>query len=114
PRSPMSDRDDPAPVRIFVVDDHEMVRRGLRDLAEEFGGIEVVGEADRASVALEGIARTQPQVALLDIRLPGLDGVELCREIRSENPNVRCLMFTSYADEAAMGNAIMAGASAYL
>jgi len=105
---------DQPPVRIFVVDDHEMVRRGLRDLAQEFGGIEVVGEAERASTALEGIARTGPEVALLDIRLPDQDGVELCREIRSEHSDVRCLMFTSYADDEAMVNAIMAGASGYL
>ena len=105
---------EPPPIRVFVVDDHEMIRRGLRDLAGEFGGIEIVGEADRASTALEGIARTGPDVALLDIRLPDQNGVELCREIRSERPGVRCLMFTSYADEDAMVNAIMAGASGYL
>ena len=105
---------EPPPVRVFVVDDHEMIRRGLRDLAGEYGGIEIVGEADRASTALEGIARTGPDVALLDIRLPDQNGVELCREIRSERPGVRCLMFTSYADEDAMVNAIMAGASGYL
>jgi DNA-binding NarL/FixJ family response regulator len=99
---------------VFVVDDHEMVRRGLRDLAQELPEIEVVGEADRASVALEGVARTSPDVALLDIRLPDQDGVELCREIRSRHPNVRCLMFTSYADEQALLGAIMAGASGYL
>src|SRR5207253_1224490 len=113
-RSPlMSPRteEDVTPVRVFVVDDHEMVRRGLRDLAEEFGGIEVVGEADRASMALEGIERTRPQVALLDVRLPDQDGVELCREIRSRFSDVRCLMFTSYSDEEALINAIMAGAS---
>jgi len=109
-----TDRDQPEPVRVFVVDDHEMVRRGLRDLAEECGGIEVVGEADRASAAMEGIAGTHPQVALLDIRLPDYDGVELCREIRSRFPEVRCLMFTSYADEEALVNAILAGASGYL
>ena len=109
-------RSDPAPppIRVFVVDDHEMIRRGLRDLAGEYGGIEIVGEADRASTALEGIARTGPEVALLDIRLPDQSGVELCRDIRSERPEVRCLMFTSWADEDAMVNAIMAGASGYL
>src|SRR6266480_4121281 len=90
---------DGPPVRVFVVDDHEMIRRGLRDLARQLGGIEIVGEADRASTALEGIARTGPEVALLDIRLPDQNGVELCREIRSERPDVRCLMFTSFADE---------------
>ena len=99
---------------MFVVDDHEMVRRGLRDLAAEMDEIEVVGEADRASVALEGVERTNPDVALLDIRLPDQDGVELCREIRSRHPDVRCLMFTSYADEQALLGAIMAGASGYL
>jgi two-component system, NarL family, response regulator DevR len=109
-----TERDERAPTRVFVVDDHEMVRRGLRDLAEECGGIEVVGEADRASTTLEGIAAAHPQVALLDIRLPDGDGVELCREIRSAYPDVRCLMFTSYADDEALVNAILAGASGYL
>ena len=102
------------PVRVFVVDDHEMVRRGLRDLTATEAGVEVVGEAERASVALDGIARTHPDVALLDVRLPDQDGVELCREIRSRHPDVRCLMFTSYADEEALINAILAGASGYL
>jgi len=111
--APRSDPE-PPPIRVFVVDDHEMIRRGLRDLAGEYGGIEIVGEADRASTALEGIARTGPEVALLDIRLPDQSGVELCRDIRSERPEVRCLMFTSWADEEAMVNAIMAGASGYL
>ena len=105
---------DVTPVRVFVVDDHEMVRRGLRDLAEEYDEVEIVGDADRASTGLEGIERTNPEVALLDVRLPDLDGVELCREIRSRFPAVHCLMFTSYADEEALINAIMAGASGYL
>jgi two-component system, NarL family, response regulator DevR len=109
-----TDRHEPAPVRVFVVDDHEMVRRGLRDLAQEYGGIEVVGEADRAATTLDGIADTRPDVALLDLRLPDLDGVELCREIRSTYPAVRCLIFTSYADDEALVNAILAGASGYL
>jgi DNA-binding NarL/FixJ family response regulator len=102
------------PIRIFVVDDHEMVRRGVRDLAAELEEIEVVGDADRASTALEGIARTEPDVALLDVRLPDENGIELCREVRSQHPGVRCLMFTSYSDDEALLNAIMAGASGYL
>ena len=109
-----TDRPEPEPVRVFVVDDHEMVRRGLRDLAEEYRGIEVVGEADRAAVTMDGIASTRPDVALIDLRLPDLDGVELCREIRSNFPDVRCLIFTSYADDEALVNAILAGASGYL
>jgi len=102
------------PVRVFVVDDHEMVRRGIRDLAAELPDIEVVGEADHASVALEGIGRTHPDVALLDVRLPDQSGVELCRDVRSQYPHVRCLMFTSYSDDQALLDAIIAGASGYL
>src|SRR5437588_2400599 len=102
------------PIRLFVVDDHEMIRRGLREFAQEIPEIEVVGEADRASLALEGIDGARPDVALLDVRLPDMSGVELCREIRSRFPDVHCLMFTSYSDDEAMLAAIMAGASGYL
>jgi DNA-binding NarL/FixJ family response regulator len=101
-------------VRLFVVDDHEMVRRGLRDLANEYDEIKLVGEWDKATGAVEEIERVRPDVAVLDLRLPDGDGVELCREIRSRVPTVRCLMFTAYADEEALLRSIMAGASGYL
>ena len=107
-------RDESQPIRLFLVDDHEMVRRGLRDLVSDMSGIEVVGEADRASQALERIAETKPDVAILDVRLPDLDGIELCREIRSRHSDVRCLMFSSYSNDEALLNSIIAGASGYL
>ncbi|MFN2544869.1 MAG: response regulator [Actinomycetota bacterium] len=101
-------------IGLFVVDDHEMVRRGLRDLAAEEPDIEVVGEWPRAQGAVEEIDRVQPDLALLDLRLPDGDGVELCREIRSRIPSVRCLMFTAHADDEALLRSIMAGAGGYL
>jgi DNA-binding NarL/FixJ family response regulator len=102
------------PIRLFVVDDHEMIRRGLREFVQEIPELEVVGDADRASIALAGIEKTPPDVALLDVRLPDMGGVELCREIRSRFPEVRCLMFTAYSYDETMVDAIMAGASGYL
>jgi DNA-binding NarL/FixJ family response regulator len=101
-------------IGIFVVDDHEMVRRGIHDLAAEEPDLEVVGEWSKASGAVEEIERVRPDVALLDVRLPDGEGVELCREIRSHMPQVQCLMFTAHADEDAMLRSIMAGASGYL
>jgi DNA-binding NarL/FixJ family response regulator len=103
-----------AHISVYVVDDHEMVRRGIRDLADEETDIDVVGESATLRGSLEDIGRLAPDVALLDLRLPDGDGVELCREIRSRYPDVKCLMFTSYADEDALVKSIMAGASGYL
>jgi DNA-binding NarL/FixJ family response regulator len=103
-----------ASISVYVVDDHEMVRRGIRDLADEEPDIEVVGESATVKGSLEDIARLAPDVALLDLRLPDGDGVELCREIRSRYPEVKCLMFTSYADVEALVKSIMAGAGGYL
>ena len=101
-------------VRVFLLDDHEIVRRGLRELLESEGDITVVGEAGTAEEALARIPATAPQVAVLDVRLPDGDGVEVCREVRSRHPEIQCLMLTSYADDEALFSAIMAGASGYI
>ncbi len=102
-------------IRVFLVDDHDVVRRGLRALIEDEDDIEVVGEAGSAGMALAGIDRAdQVDVAILDVRLPDGNGVEVCREIRSRRPEVGCLMLTSHADDEALFDAIMAGAAGYL
>ncbi len=100
--------------RLFLLDDHEIVRRGLRELLEGEQDFEIVGEAGTAEEALHRIPPTRPDVALLDVRLPDGDGIEVCREIRSAHPEIRCLMLTSFADDEALFSAIMAGASGYL
>ena len=91
-------------IRVFLLDDHEVVRRGVRELIEgESGGdLVVVGEAGTAEEALARVPSTHPDVAVLDVRLPDGDGVEVCREIRSRQPEVRCLMLTSFADDEAL------------
>jgi DNA-binding NarL/FixJ family response regulator len=101
-------------VRVFLLDDHDIVRRGLAHLFEAAGDIQVVGEAGTAELALSRIPPTRPDVALLDVRLPDGDGVEVCREIRSRCPDTNCIMLTSFADDEALFDAIMAGASGYL
>ena len=106
------------PVRVFVLDDHELVRRGIRDLLANEDDLEVVGEAATAAEALARIPSSRPDVALLDVRLgEGLDasgGIEACRDIRSAHPGIACLMLTSFADDEALFASIMAGASGYL
>jgi two-component system, NarL family, response regulator DevR len=101
-------------IRVFLVDDHEVVRRGLRDLMEAEEDLEVVGDAATAGMALAGIAATSPDVAVLDVRLPDGNGVEVCREVRARDPRVACLMLTSFSDDEALFDAIMAGAAGYL
>src|SRR4051812_3321639 len=96
------------------MDDHEIVRRGVRDLLEAEPDITVVGEAGTASSALARIPALRPQVAVLDVRLPDGDGVTVCREIRSRMPEVACLMLTSFGDEDALLDAILAGAAGYV
>ena len=100
--------------RIFLLDDHEIVRRGLRELLDAEDDLEVVGEASTAAEALARIPATRPDVAVLDVRLPDGNGVEVCRDIRSAHPEIQCLMLTSYADDEALFDAIMAGASGYV
>ena len=101
-------------MRVFLLDDHEIVRRGVKELLEAEGDLEVVGEAGTAAEALARIPPTRPDVAVLDVRLPDGDGVQVCREIRSALPEVHCLMLTSFADDEALFQAIMAGASGYV
>ncbi|MFO7590574.1 MAG: response regulator transcription factor [Acidimicrobiia bacterium] len=101
-------------MRVFLVDDHEVVRRGLRDLLEAEGDLTVVGEAGTAEEALSRIPPTRPDVAVLDVRLPDGSGVEVCRDIRSHHPEIQCLILTSFADDEALFQAIMAGAAGYL
>jgi DNA-binding NarL/FixJ family response regulator len=101
-------------VRVFLLDDHEIVRRGVKELLEAEGDLEVVGEAGTAAEALARIPPTRPDVAVLDVRLPDGDGVQVCREIRSSHPEIQCLMLTSFADDQALFEAIMAGASGYV
>jgi two-component system, NarL family, response regulator DevR len=100
--------------RVFLLDDHEVVRRGVRELLEAEDDLEVVGEAGTAAEALARIPSTRPDVAVLDVRLPDGDGVEVCRDIRSQQPEVACVMLTSFADDDAVYAAIMAGAAGYL
>lgn len=102
------------PIRVFLLDDHEIVRRGIADLLSTAGNIEVVGEAGTAAEALRRIPAVQPDVALLDGRLPDGSGIDVCREIRSAYPRIRCLILTSYDDDDALFAAVMAGASGYL
>jgi two-component system, NarL family, response regulator DevR len=101
-------------VRVFLLDDHDIVRRGLAHLFETAGDIDVVGEAGTAEEALSRIPPTRPDVALLDVRLPDGDGVQVCREIRSRHPEIHCLMLTSFSDDEALFDAIMAGASGFI
>jgi two-component system response regulator DevR len=105
---------DSAQVRVFLLDDHEIVRRGVRQLLEDSGEVVVVGEAGTAAEAISRIPPTRPDVALLDVRLPDGDGVEVCREIRSRHPEIQCIMLTSFSDDEALFQAIMAGAAGYL
>ncbi|HEX6337286.1 MAG TPA: response regulator transcription factor [Jiangellaceae bacterium] len=101
-------------VSVFLLDDHEVVRRGVAALLSAEPDLEVVGEASTASQALARIPALRPDVAILDVRLPDGDGVSVCREIRSRLPEVACLMLTSFADDDALFDAVMAGAAGYV
>jgi two-component system, NarL family, response regulator DevR len=101
-------------IRVFLLDDHEIVRRGIADLLQTEPDIVVVGEAGTAAEALSRIPLTAPHVAVLDARLPDGSGIEVCREIRSSTPEIRCLILTSYDDNDAIFAAVMAGAAGYL
>jgi len=101
-------------VRVFLLDDHEVVRRGVGDLLDAEPDLTVVGEAATAAEALARVPAVRPDVAVLDVRLPDGDGVTVCRQLRSMFPDLRCLMLTSFADDDALFDAIMAGASGYV
>jgi DNA-binding NarL/FixJ family response regulator len=101
-------------IKVFLLDDHEIVRRGVREVLEAESDITVVGEAGTAASALARIPALRPDVAVLDVRLPDGDGVSVCRDVRSKMPEVACLMLTSYGDDEALFDAIMAGAAGYV
>lgn len=101
-------------VTVFLVDDHEVVRRGLIDLLSADLEINVIGEAGTVARAMAQIPALQPDVAVLDVRLPDGNGIELCRDLLSRLPNLRCLMLTSFTSDEAMLDAILAGASGYV
>ena len=101
-------------IRIFLLDDHEIVRRGLADLLNGVADFEVVGEAGTAAEALRRIPAVAPHVAILDGRLPDGSGIEVCRIVREEQPDVRCLILTSYDDDEAIFAAVLAGAAGYV
>jgi two-component system, NarL family, response regulator DevR len=100
--------------RLLVVDDHEVVRQGLVAMLERRPGFQVVAEAGTAADAIEMARRHQPDLVIMDVRLPDGSGIEACREIRAEMPNTRVVILTSYPDEEAVFSAIVAGASGYL
>ncbi|MHC5258912.1 response regulator [Streptomyces sp. UC4497] len=110
PRTFSADR----PIRILLLDDHEVVRRGLRDLLGAEPDMTVVGEAATAAQALARGPALRPDVAVLDVRLPDGDGITICRELRVLIPDVSCLMLTSFDDDDALLDAIMAGAGGYV
>jgi two-component system, NarL family, response regulator DevR len=103
-----------SPIRVFLLDDHEVVRRGVHDLLDAEPDIEVVGEAGTADHALARGPALRPDVAVLDVRLPDGDGITVCRELRSSMPDLACLMLTSFDDDDALLDAIMAGAAGYV
>jgi two-component system, NarL family, response regulator DevR len=105
---------EPTKIRVFLLDDHEVVRRGLKELLEAEGDIEVVGESGSAAEATRRIPALRPDVAVLDGRLPDGSGIDVCREIRSRMPEVAALILTSYDDDEALFAAIMAGAAGYV
>ncbi len=100
-------------IRVFLLDDHEVVRRGLADLIGLEDDMEVVGEAGTVTDALVRLPAVRPDVAVLDVRLPDGSGIEACREIRSTQPDIACLMLTSFSDDEALRGAVLAGAAGY-
>jgi len=106
--------ENPQQVRIFLVDDHAVVREGLAELLDEVAGFAVVGEAGTAAQAVPRILAARPDVAILDMRLPDGNGIDICRDVRSALPETHCLILTSYDDQDAVLAAVLAGASGYL
>lgn len=112
--TPAEATEQPELVRVYLLDDHEIVRRGLRELLESDGRIDVVGESGLAEEAARRIPALRPHVAVLDGRLPDGSGIDVCRDVRSVDPSIACLILTSYDDDEALFHAIMAGASGYV
>lgn len=110
----MTSQNERQPLRLAIVDDHEVILGGLRDFLSREDDIEIAFEARTAEDALLAIEENVPDVAILDVRLPDMDGVSLCREIRTIYPSVRCLMFSSFQSDTAMMEAVVAGASGFL
>ena len=110
----MTEQPEPRPLRLLVVDDHEVVRQGLVALIDRREKFQVVAEAGTVEEALDAARRFQPDLVIMDVRLPDGSGIEACREIRAELPATRVVMLTSYPDEEAVLSAIIAGASGYL
>ncbi len=101
-------------IRVFLLDDHELVREGIRGLLETDGEIEVVGEASTGAEALTRVPLAKPDVAILDVRLEDGNGIEVCRDLRSAMPDLVCLMLTSFSDDEALYASVMAGAAGYV
>ncbi len=104
----------PTPIRVFLLDDHEIVRRGVRELFEAEDDLVVVGEAATEDEAVNRVHALDPDVAVLDVQLQSGNGIEACREIRSRHPRTACLILTSFSDDEALFQAIMAGAAGYV
>ena len=101
-------------LKVMLVDDHEVVRQGLRALLEAEEDIEVVAEAGNGPIAVSQASAHQPDVVVMDIRMPEGSGVEACRDIRDQNPNIQVIMLTSFSDDEALFNSIMAGAAGFV
>jgi len=114
PQATSTDEADTPVIRVFLLDDHELVRRGIRELLESEGDIVVVGESGSAQEASRRIPALRPDVAILDGRLPDGSGIDVCRDIRSVDPSIKALILTSYDDDDALFAAIMGGASGYI
>jgi DNA-binding NarL/FixJ family response regulator len=110
----MNETPERRPLRIMVVDDHEVVRQGLVALLDRRDGFDVVAQAGTMAEAIAAAARFEPDLVIMDVRLPDGSGIEACREIRGARPETRVIMLTSYPDEEAVLSAIIAGASGYL
>ena len=101
-------------IRVFVLDDHDLVRRGVVDLIDAAPDMEVVGEASTAAQTLPRVAAVRPDVAVLDMRLPDGDGIDVCRDVRSAHPEIACLILTAFDDDRASEAAVLAGAAGYV